>query len=81
MSLKNIEGFRGVVYTDPNLNRILGIFHAYIRKNNVSLNWVYGQITKAHNLIDAKKVFDAFENELASINFKRTGEVKRKLFS
>ncbi len=81
MSVTNIKEFRGIIYIDPNLNRILGIFHAYIRKNNVSLNWVWGQITKAHNLIDAKKVFDAFENELASINFERTEEVKRKLFS
>lgn len=79
MSIQEQEKFVTAVYTDVALSRVLGIIEAYVKGKKVTLNWVYNQIVKGHDLSDAKRILEAFEDHLISINFQRFIEVKERL--
>jgi len=68
MNSTTIDEFKDRVYTEPDLARILGIFEAYVKGKQVTKNWVFGQITKGHNIPDALDVLNAFSDHLKSIN-------------
>ena len=74
-----LKTFRSNVYSDAGLSRILGIIEAYVQGKKVTLNWVSGQILKGHDVSDAQKILESFEDHLVSINSQRYLEVKEKL--
>ncbi|MCV0366333.1 MAG: hypothetical protein K5798_03580 [Nitrosopumilus sp.] len=78
-SKTGLEALRHNVYTDAGLSRVLGIIEAYIKGKKVTLNWVYNQIVKGHDISDAKRIIEIFEEHLTSIDSQRYIEVKEKL--
>lgn len=79
MSIQEQEKFVTAVYTDAALSRVLGIIEAYVKGKKVTLNWVYNQLVRGHDLSDAKRILEAFEDHLISINSQRFIEVKERL--
>lgn len=53
---------------------------AYLQgKQNCTTNWIMGQITKAHNLEEARLVFAAFDDELTALNPVKFSQLKNFL--
>jgi len=79
MTIQEKEQYTTKVYTEAVLSRILGIIEAYVKGKKVTLNWVYNQIVKGHDLSDAKIIMETFEDHQTSINHQRFIEVKERL--
>ena len=79
-SLEEKEKLRSLVYRDASLKRVFGMIKAFlIGKKGCTMNWIYGQITKAHNLDEARIVFSAFEDELVAINREKLNQLQSRL--
>lgn len=68
------------IYSNASLKRVLGMIFAYLEgKKNCTLNWITGQITKAHSLEEAEVVLAAFHDEFTKTNVEKFQMLKTKL--
>jgi len=80
MSTQEKEQLRSMVYNDASLSRVLGMIEAFLKgKQNCTMNWIYGQITKAHNLDEARIVINAFDTDLGAINPEKWSQLRNRL--
>ncbi len=80
LSLEEKQKLRSVVWNNASLSRVLGMTEAYLQgKQNCTTNWIIGQITKAHNLEEARLVFTAFDSELTTLNSAKFSQLRNFL--
>lgn len=80
LSSEEKQKLRSAVWNNASLSRILGMTEAYLQvKQNCTTNWIVGQITKAHDLEEAKLVFTAFDSELAALNSAKFNQLRNLL--
>ena len=65
---------------DASWRRVEGMIKAYLREEkNCTLNWIYGQITKAHSIEEAKDVISKRREDFIEINKQRFYQLLAKL--
>ena len=80
MSSEEKRELRSTVWNNASLSRVKGMMEAFLEgKSNCTPKWIHGQITKAHNLDEARIVLAAFGDELMNINQQKFAELRNIL--
>ena len=57
------------MYSDASLERVKGMIEAYLLgKRQCNLNWIYGQITKAHSVDEASIIIARYKTAFERTN-------------